>query len=221
VVLTPQVQEPLNETMCGCNDIHAAPGKMGAHGREGDGGCECAGLTMRGRHLLLFDKVPAVRAARRALAEQLNFPPLLTFTDAKVAPFKPSSSLGAPLPPNVKLVTLTSNYADIHDGQLLLRLSHLYGAGEHPTLSQPATVDLSQVFSKEGLKISAARETTLGASRPLAGRNHVWRTHSRTEAAAREAEEIARGAFESRQPFAYPKVTLRPMEVRTFLATFA
>jgi len=43
----------------------------------------------------------------------------------------------------------------------------------------------------------------------------------RTEAAAREAEEIARGAFESRQPFAYPKVTLRPMEVRTFLATFA
>jgi len=140
------VQEPLNETMCGCNDIHAAPGKMGAHGREGDGGCECAGLTMRGRHLLLFDKVPAVRAARRALAEQLNFPPLLTFTDAKVAPFKPSSSLGAPLPPNVKLVTLTSNYADIHDGQLLLRLSHLYGAGEHPTLSQPATVDLSQAL---------------------------------------------------------------------------
>ena len=34
------VQEPLNETMCGCNDIGADPGKMGAHGREGDGGCE-------------------------------------------------------------------------------------------------------------------------------------------------------------------------------------
>ena len=31
------VQEPLNETMCGCNDIGAKPGAMGAHGHEGDG----------------------------------------------------------------------------------------------------------------------------------------------------------------------------------------
>ena len=49
------VQEPLNETMCGCNDIGAAPGDMGAHGHEGDGGCECAGLTVRGVHWLVFD----------------------------------------------------------------------------------------------------------------------------------------------------------------------
>ena len=47
--------------MCGCNDIGAAPGSMGAHGHEGDGGCECAGLTMRGRHWLLFDTVDNVR----------------------------------------------------------------------------------------------------------------------------------------------------------------
>merc|ERR1712072_861160 len=26
------VQEPINETMCGCNDIGANPGAMGAHG---------------------------------------------------------------------------------------------------------------------------------------------------------------------------------------------
>jgi hypothetical protein len=37
------VQEPLNETMCGCGDIGADPGNMGAHGHEGDGGCLCAG----------------------------------------------------------------------------------------------------------------------------------------------------------------------------------
>ena len=61
------VQEPLNETMCGCNDIGAAPGSMGAHGHEGDGGCECAGLTMRGRHWLIFDTVDAAHAARRTL----------------------------------------------------------------------------------------------------------------------------------------------------------
>ena len=51
------VQEPLNETMCGCNDIGAFPGKMGKSGHEGDGGCACAGLTVRGRHLLLFDTI--------------------------------------------------------------------------------------------------------------------------------------------------------------------
>ena len=32
--------------------------------------------------------------------------------------------------------------------------------------------------------------------------------------------DIAADAFETRVPFAYPKVTLRPMEVRTFLASF-
>merc|ERR1719197_2468774 len=51
------VQEPLNETMCGCNDINAQPGQMGAHGHEGDGGCWCAGLTVRGRHWLVWDTV--------------------------------------------------------------------------------------------------------------------------------------------------------------------
>ena len=61
------VQGALNETMCGCNDIRAAPGAMGAHGHEGDGGCFCAGLTVRGRHLLVFDEVQ--RRARAAPAD--------------------------------------------------------------------------------------------------------------------------------------------------------
>ncbi|MEC8564995.1 MAG: hypothetical protein VXY90_14095, partial [Pseudomonadota bacterium] len=40
------------------------------------------------------------------------------------------SAVSEALPPNVKLVTLTNNYAGIHEGKLLLRLSHLYEAGE-------------------------------------------------------------------------------------------
>jgi hypothetical protein len=43
--------------MCGCNDINAKPGQMGEHGHEADGGCECEGLTMRGKHLLVFDTI--------------------------------------------------------------------------------------------------------------------------------------------------------------------
>ena len=65
------VQEPLNETMCGCN--------------EGDGGCECAGLTMRGRHLLVFDTIENTNELRRQLIEELNFPPTYAFTTDDVS----------------------------------------------------------------------------------------------------------------------------------------
>jgi len=218
------VQEPLNETMCGCNDINAEPGQMGQHGHEGDGGCVCAGLTMRGRHLLIFDTLENVRAERRRLSEALNFPPLLGFTDAPPPKTAPTSFLNAALPPNVKLVTLTNNYADFHQGKLLLRLSHLYAVGEHPTLSLPVDVDLSTVFAKEGLRISGAEETTVTGSKQLAAGStggHVWTTHAATPAAAAEMAKIDAHAYAARVPFTYPKLTLRPMEVRTFLATFA
>ncbi|KAL3916322.1 MAG: hypothetical protein SGPRY_006870, partial [Prymnesium sp.] len=57
----------------------------------------------------------------------------------------PKSALLAALPRNVKLVTLTSNYADHNGGKLLLRLSHLYQKGEHSTLATPVEVDLLKV----------------------------------------------------------------------------
>ena len=150
------VQEPLNETMCGCNDIGAKPGQMGAHGHEGDGGCTCAGLTMRGSHLLIFDKTVAANGLRRQVEDRLNFKPTLAFGAApKVAggDLFNASFLGAELPANIKIHTLTSNYAEINDGAILLRLAHMYSVGEHPTLSQPATVSLAEVFSKAQLKV--------------------------------------------------------------------
>ena len=70
-----------------------------------------------------------VHAARRVLSEQINFPALLAFSSAPPAALPaPSSALSAALPPNAKLVTLTSNYASHNGGKLLLRLSHLYQA---------------------------------------------------------------------------------------------
>merc|ERR1711990_354398 len=97
------VQEPLNETMCGCGDINAAPGQMGFHGHEGDGGCVCAGLTMRGKHWLVFGKTQDVNAYRRQASERLNFPATLAFTKEKLAPKTPTASmLTDALPANVK-----------------------------------------------------------------------------------------------------------------------
>lgn len=107
-----------------------------------------------------------------------------------------------------------------HMGRLLLRLAHLYQVGEHPDLAQPVTVDLQEVFGQAGLRLTAAVETTLSANRLLEETDktkHKWQTRA-AEAAAPTAHAKP---FEQRAPFVFPKLTVRPMEVRTFLAEFA
>ena len=85
------VQEPLNETMCGCNDINAEPGHMGENGHEGDGGCQCAGLTMRGKHWIIFDTIERTHEVRRLVSENLQYPATLAFNvDAAKKPLRPS-----------------------------------------------------------------------------------------------------------------------------------
>jgi hypothetical protein len=218
------MQEPLNETMCGCNDIGAAPHAMGAHGHEGDGGCECAGLTMRGSALLVFDTIEKAHATRRQLVEQLNFGPTLAFTKSPGAIATPSmSAIAEALPPNVKLMTLSSNYAAWNAGKLLLRVSHLYAIGEHPELSRPATFSLAAVFAKAGLKIASASETMLTANQPKAAfeaKKKVWRTASsaypNTDLEGAETVPVLLDEAD-----ATLSVTVRPMELKTYLVTFA
>lgn len=55
-------------------------------------------------------------------------------------------------------------------GYTLLRLRHIYEAGEHPTLSQPAQVDLAALF--KGITVSSVQETTLTGA-PPPSRPHV------------------------------------------------
>ena len=219
------VQEPLNETMCGCNDINADPGNMGEHGHEGDGGCECVGLTMRGKQWLVFDNVNDAHETRRQIAEKLYFPPTLGFTTTKDVAIPSISYLNEDLPSNVKIQTLTNNYAAHNNNQLLLRLSHLYQVGEHSTLSKPVDVDLEKVFGKTGLKIASATEVSLTANQlveEMDAKKHQWKTsplNERVEQNLHDAK-VKRAGFDSRVPFKYPVVTMRPMEVRTFLVRF-
>jgi len=221
------VQEPLNETMCGCNDIGAAPGSMGAHGHEGDGGCDCAGLTMRGVSYVIIDTVANANEQRRKLIETLNFPPTLAFSKDSSAAYSSDTAtytaLSAELPENIKLMTLTSNYGSFLDGQVLLRLAHMYSVDEHPTLSQPVTVDLQKVFGKAGLKIAAASETTLTGNQPKeaqVAKRHDWRSNIEDPTGGKMYQSA--NPFEERVPFdaANLVTTIRPMELKTFLVTF-
>lgn len=194
---------------------------MGEFGHEGDGGCMSEGLTMRGRHWLIFDTIKSVHSIRRKLSESLNFPPLLTFTNEGLSKYGSLfSAVSAALPDNVKLVTLTSNYASYNDGQYLLRLSHLYEANEHPTLSLPVKVNLENIFAQSGMKVIEAHETTLTGNRDwqqYQHSKHKWKTKYANAETEEYFENVKKHSYEKQIPFSYPTVTLRPMDVRTFL----
>ena len=80
------------------------------------------------------------------------------------------SGIQGVLPPNIKLMTISNNYAAWNDGQLILRFAHKYQVDEHPTLSKPATFSLAAIFSKAGLKVKSASETMLTANQPRKAR---------------------------------------------------
>ena len=126
------------------------------------------------------------------------------------------------LPPNIKLMTISSNYAKWNDGQLILRFAHLYSVDEHATLSKPVTFSLAKIFSKAGLKVSAASETMLTANQPRKSweaKKKVWGT----------VEVVDRGVSPNPQDVrtwldegdASLTVTMNAMEVKTFLVTMA
>jgi len=222
------VQEPLNETMCGCNDINAVPGKMGAHGHEGDGGCWCEGLTVRGRHWILFDEIEEVHAQRRVQQEELNFPATLAFASASMTSKKPTySAIKTALPKNVRLMTITDNYADFNEGRTLLRFSHMYSIGEHPELSKPATFSLASLFAASRLQVKSAVAMSLTGNQlqeEMDAKKFPWRTHDVT--GGKVTAQLEENGKPYLQRFAFdpsdPKltVTLRPMEIRTFFVTF-
>merc|ERR1712190_330045 len=137
------------------------------------------------------------------------------------------SALETALPQNVRLMTITNNYADFNDGQVLVRFAHMYSIGEHPTLSKPATISMTDIFSKGRLKIKSAKAMSVTGNQGIEemdAKKFAWKTHDLTGGKV-EAEIDANGQpFVRRFPF-NPKdpklsVTLRPMEVKTFFVTF-
>jgi alpha-mannosidase len=214
------VQEPMNETMCGCNDIGAKPGSMGEFGHEGDGGCDCEGLTMRGSAYIVLDTLQNAHATRRQLVETLNFPPTLAFTKASTVATPSMSAIAAQLPANVKLMTISSNYKAWNEGKLILRLSHMYAVGEHATLSQPATIDLAKTFAKTGLKLTSISETLLTANQgkdQWEKKKKVWPTqqmYENTNLAEAQTERVPLREGDM-------SITINAMELKTYLVEFA
>lgn len=206
----------INETMCGCNDIGAKPGSMGENGHEGDGGCDCQGLTMRGSAYVVFDTLQNAHKTRRELIETLNFPPTLAFTKAAAIKTPSMSAIAGELPANVKLMTISSNYKEWNDGKLILRLAHKYAVGEHATLSMPAKVDLATIFTKQGLKLTSISETLLTANQPREpweANKKVWPTEQMHYNTNIEGAQTERVPLDESDPSM--SITIRAMELKT------
>jgi hypothetical protein len=187
-------------------------------------GLDGRGLVVRGRHWLVLAPSGGgatalyKAAAQRALALPhtiVGFSPLGSTSPAAwlAAGHAPSASLlSAPLPLNVHLATLQS----LGPARLLLRLAHVYDAGEDAALSGNVTVALGSLLRQGGALggIISAVDLTLPASQPLAG---LPSTTYATDAGERYTVPV----LPAPPAGAALEVTLAPGDIRTLLCTTA
>jgi len=118
------------------------------------------------------------------------------------------SALPMSLPPQIHLQTVQS----WDNGQILLRLEHMFESAESPTYSVPVTLSLSDYFFS-AFGATTAVEYTLSANQPVskvATPKYQWKTDSDANTI-----EVPK-AHQPSKANAYT-VTINPMEIRTFL----
>lgn len=178
--------------------------------------------------LLLFGNATGSTQLRKTLQYQLQFPPALLYAPVRFGPARSVgalqsalraawpyrarySPLRAELPPNVHILSLMHLNASL--STMVLRLVHLYEAGEHAELSRPVSVDLGSLFGFAALQELDERSLNVVLPVSEVDTRWTWRTADRTArtgAAPIGHATALRGTV----------VTLNPAEIRTFLATF-
>lgn len=161
------------------------------------------GLVVRGRLLLSLDPPKTAADKHRPLGQETVLQPLLSFTEGE-----PESStkltlsgLQAALPPAVHLLTLSQ----WDSSSVLLRLEHQFQSWESQHNSQPVTVNLQKLFST--MKVLGFSELNLSANQ--------WKEDMKRFDWTPKSEDKP-----VQKDFVDPslwEVTLRPMEIRTFL----
>ncbi|PRP87825.1 hypothetical protein PROFUN_04299 [Planoprotostelium fungivorum] len=116
-----------------------------------------------------------------------------------------SSSFQFEMPENVHLLTLM-RFDDEKNVRVLVRLQHIYAKDEHPQLASPVEMDLMELFDM--YDIASIRETNLSGIRGIEEtKDIVWKVNRDEETAYRPIELKGN------------KLTLQPMEIRTFIIT--
>ncbi|KAJ3671808.1 hypothetical protein LUZ60_007887 [Juncus effusus] len=176
----------------------------------------CTGLTIQGKYYTRIDPVGEGARWRRTVGQEIYSPLLLAFSEmdggnwgsshvSNFTAMDPSYSL----PPNVALLTLQA----LEDGTVLLRLAHLYEAGEDKDLSVLASVDLKKMFPDK--KVSKIEEMNLSANQE---RYEMEKKRLKFKSEGYNAHEtVIRGSAVDPSKLI---VELGPMEIRTFVINF-
>lgn len=178
-------------------------------------GDECEGLTIRGNYYLSINQVGAGAVWRRTTGQEIYTPLLAAFTQEKEETWKASHVAtgtamdpGYSLPLNVALITLQ----ELDDGSVLLRLAHLYEAGEDAAYSTLAKVELKKMFS--GKAIKELKEMSLSSNQE---KSEMKKMKWKVEGDNGEQPSPVRGGPVDSSTLV---VELGPMEIRTFLLQF-
>lgn len=176
---------------------------------------KCEGLSVRGSYYMSINLLGTGALWRRTTGQEVYSPLLLAFTKENMEDWKTSHLLKATsmssnysLPLNVALITLQ----ELDDGSVLLRLAHLYEAGEDAEYSTMAQVELKKIFS--GKMIKEIKETNLSANQD---KWEMRRLKWNVEGENGEEPSPIRGDPVSNSTLI---VELGPMEIRTFLLKF-
>ncbi|XP_023639510.1 probable alpha-mannosidase At5g66150 isoform X2 [Capsella rubella] len=179
----------------------------------------CAGLTVRGSYYVSINKVGEGGRWRRETGQEIYSPLLMAFAQENKEKWKASNTVKGygmdplyTLPPNIALITLE----EMDLGNVLLRLAHLYEAGEDNDYSKLAKVELKKLFS--GKMIKEVTEMNLSANQEKAKMKEKMKWKVEGEAEEEEASSPLRGGPVDKSSFV---VELGPMEIRTFVLQFS
>lgn len=155
------------------------------------------------------DGKKTMTAVEREIAQRKLLAPWIFFT-TKDVPTKSKSFLKKAFPENVHLLTLDK--WDNND-KLLIRLEHILEENEDPNLSKPVTVDLTDAFTE--FSVTSLKEYNLAANTPL---EEVSRLSWPQIQDSLPDDSPLKLSVRSSRPEADLKITLAPMQIRTFIA---
>ncbi|KAG5060965.1 hypothetical protein JHK87_001994 [Glycine soja] len=175
----------------------------------------CQGLTVRGNYYVGIHKLGAGSHWRRTTGQEVYSPLLLAFAHEDLGNWKAfhvtRGTVIDPnynLPPNVALITLEV----LDNGMVLLRLAHLYEAGEDAQLSTLTKVELKKMFATK--MIRGLIEVSLSANQEKEKmKKKTWNVAGDKG----QGSKSVRGGPVSHINLV---VELGPMEIRSFLLKF-
>jgi hypothetical protein len=196
------VDEALNETLGGVTPYPP----YGSAQRVGDG------VVIRGIHRIMVGKGAKGASMARAEMDGVFAPPIIFVgsapSDVPVTLQRATfTALKTSLPANIMLVTCML----LDDSTLFVRLGHQFADGEDKVLSEPVEIDLKDLFV--GYNVTSVVEKTLSG-------NQDWKDFLKRR--QQEAGELSsnNNASQSRDTITDGKVTMRPMEIRSFELAF-